>query len=48
MVAITYVWDELGDNVLMELDDAGAAIAEYSNEPSVYGELISQRRNQKK
>ncbi len=45
MVAINYVWDELSDNVLAEVDDSGSTTAEYTNEPSLYGELISQRRD---
>ncbi len=45
MVAIHYVWDELSDNVLKEVDDTGTTTAEYTNEPSQFGELISQRRD---
>ena len=45
MVAINYVWDELSDNVISEVDDSGNTTAEYTNEPSLYGELISQRRD---
>ncbi len=47
MVTTNFVWDELSDNVLMEVDEAGDVTAEYTNEPDQFGELISQRRNQK-
>ncbi len=45
MPVTNFVWDELGDNVLMEVDDAGSTTAKYTNEPDKFGELISQRRN---
>ncbi len=45
MVAINYVWDELSDNVILEVDDSGTTTAEYTNEPSLYGERISQRQD---
>ncbi len=40
-----YVWDELSDNVLKEVNDTVATVAEYTNEPGQFGELISQRRD---
>jgi len=42
MVAINYDWDELEDNIDEEYDDSGATIAEYTTEPELYGNLISQ------
>ncbi len=40
-----YIWDEVNDTLLMEKDEAGNTIAEYTHEPAQYGPLISQRRN---
>ncbi len=45
MPVSNFVWDELSDNVLMEVDDIGTTTAEYTNEPSQIGKLISQRRD---
>ena len=45
MVAVNYDWDELEDNIVEEYDDSGNAIAEYTTEPYLHGDLISQRRN---
>ena len=45
MVAVNYLWNPLNDNIVREFDDAGAAVAEYSTEPDVYGNVISQRRD---
>ncbi len=44
MAVTNFVWDELSDNVLMEVDDAGSTIVAYTNEPNQFGELVSQRR----
>lgn len=46
MVAVNYDWDELEDNIDEEYDDSGITIAEYTTEPYLYGDLISQHRNQ--
>ncbi|MDA1055439.1 MAG: hypothetical protein O3C40_33995 [Planctomycetota bacterium] len=40
-----YIWDVVSDNVLMETDDAGATTAVYTQEPDLYGKLISQHRD---
>jgi len=40
-----YIWDVVSDNVLMETDDAGETTAVYTQEPDLYGELISQHRD---
>jgi len=45
MVAVNYDWDELEDNIDEEYDDAGSPVAEYTTEPYLYGDLISQRRS---
>ena len=39
-----YVWDELSDNVLMETDENGEVTAEYTQEPELYGSVVSQNR----
>jgi len=45
MVAINYDWDELEDSIDEEYDDAGNPVAEYTTEPYLYGNLVSQRRD---
>lgn len=45
MPTIHYLWDFESDNVLMEKDDNGDTIAEYTHKPGEFGKLISQRRN---
>ena len=40
-----YRWDRLSDNLLAEIDETGATTVQYTNEPSQFGKLISQRRN---
>ena len=40
-----YIWDEVNDTLLMEKDEVGNTIAEYTHEPGQYGPLISQHRN---
>lgn len=40
-----YIWDEVNDTLLMEKDEAGNTIAEYTHEPGQFGPLISQHRN---
>jgi len=45
MPAVHYFWDELDDNIAAEFDDAGNVIAEYTHEPGLRGQLLSQRRN---
>lgn len=40
-----YYWDFELDNVLLEQDENGDTIAEYTQEPARYGELISQTRD---
>jgi RHS repeat-associated protein len=44
-VAKTYLfWDPLSDNILQERDETGAVTAEYTTEPGLYGNVISQNR----
>jgi RHS repeat-associated protein len=44
-VAKTYFyWDPTEDNIVREYDDAGVVTAEYTTEPELYGNVISQRR----
>ncbi len=45
MPVTNYIWDRASSNVLSEVDDTGATIAEYTNEPGKFGELICQRRD---
>ncbi len=45
MPVTSFVWDRVGKNVLTEVDESGATIVEYTNEPNHFGELISQRRD---
>ena len=45
MPVTNYIWDRASSNVLSEVDDTGATIAEYTHEPGQFGELISQRRD---
>jgi len=37
-------WDPLSDNILQERDETGVVTAEYTTEPGLYGNLISQSR----
>ena len=45
MPVTNYIWDVVSDNVLMEKDDDDETIARYVQEPSLYGEAISQERD---
>ena len=44
MPEIEYVWDELSDNVIEEYED-GVLSVSYDHEPGLYGNLLSQNRN---
>ena len=44
MPITNYIWDEMSDNVLMELDGSGNTVASYTHAPGQFGELISPRR----
>ena len=44
MPKTTYVWDELSDQVIEESEDS-VVVAEYTYEPRLYGNLISQNRS---
>jgi RHS repeat-associated protein len=37
-----FLWDPVEDNIVKELDDAGATVADYTTAPLLYGDLISQ------
>ena len=43
MTAVNYLWDPVEQNIVRELDDSGNIIAQYTTEPSLYGDLLSQR-----
>lgn len=43
MTIVNYDWDEDEDNIVEEYDDTGATIAEYTTEPDLFGNVISQR-----
>jgi hypothetical protein len=45
MVAVNYLWNPINDNIVREFDDAGNTIAEYTTEPDLYGNVVSQYRN---
>ena len=40
-----YYWDFDTDNVFLEEDENGNVIAEYTQEPGLYGQVIAQERN---
>jgi RHS repeat-associated protein len=44
MVAVNYLWNPINDNIVREFDDAGNSIAEYTTEPDLYGNVVSQYR----
>ena len=44
MPETNFFWDPLSDNILQERDETGAVTAEYTTEPGLYGNLISQNR----
>lgn len=45
MPAVNYDWDDVEDNIVEEYDDAGVTVAEYTTEPGLYGNVISQNRS---
>ena len=45
MPVTNYFWDMESDNVLLEKDETGATTAVYTNEPGLYGKLLSQYRD---
>lgn len=45
MSVTNYFWDMESDNVLMEKNESGGTTAVYTNEPGLYGKLISQHHN---
>jgi RHS repeat-associated protein len=44
MSEINFFWDPLSDNILQERDETGSVTAEYTAEPGLYGNIISQNR----
>jgi RHS repeat-associated protein len=44
MPVVNYDWDELEDNIVEEFDEAGNTLAEYTTEPDLFGNVISQNR----
>jgi RHS repeat-associated protein len=44
MPVVNYLWDTDEDNIVEEFDDAGTSIADYTTEPDLFGNVISQRR----
>jgi RHS repeat-associated protein len=44
MPEINFFWDPLSDNILQERNETGAVTAEYTTEPGLYGNVISQNR----
>ena len=45
MARTYFFWDPLSDNILQERDETGAVTAEYTAEPGLYGNIISQNRS---
>lgn len=45
MPEINFFWEPLSDNILQERDEFGALTAEYTTEPGLYGNVISQNRS---
>lgn len=44
MPELNFFWDPLSDNILQERDALGALTTEYTTEPGLYGNVISQNR----
>ncbi len=45
MAHVKYFWDEIEDNIIEEYDgDTGNTIVEYTTEPTLYGQVLSQDR----
>jgi hypothetical protein len=44
MPETNFFWDPLSDNILQERDESGTVAAEYTTEPGLYGNVISQNR----
>ena len=40
-----YLWDPLEDNVIAEFDESNNLIVDYTTEPELYGNVISQHRD---
>jgi RHS repeat-associated protein len=45
MPSVRYLWDPIEDNVIAEFDDDGNLLVEYTTEPELHGDVISQRRD---
>ena len=45
MAVTHYLWDTESDNVLTEFDDSFDTTAVYTNEPTQFGDLVSQHRD---
>jgi RHS repeat-associated protein len=45
MVAVNYLWNPINDNIVREFDDSDSTIAEYTTEPDLYGNIVSQNRD---
>jgi hypothetical protein len=44
-MATHFFWDPVEDNIIQERDDTGTVTADYTTEPYLYGDLISQRHD---
>ena len=44
MAKTYFFWDPLEDNIVQERDESSALVAEYTTEPELYGNLITQDR----
>lgn len=43
MPTITFLWNPINDNIIREMDGAGTVLVEYTTEPNLYGDIMSQR-----
>jgi len=46
MTAVNYLWNPINDNIVREFDDTGVTVAEYTTEPDLYGNVVSQYRDE--
>jgi RHS repeat-associated protein len=45
MTVVNFDWDEIEDNIDQEFDGVGNSLAEYTTEPDLYGNVVSQYRD---
>ncbi len=45
MSAVRYLWNPINHNIIREYDDSGNTIANYTTEPGLHGDVVSQHRD---